>query len=52
MIMAQQYITVENQTLLWKTIQRSPQFLHNTVHMNREQWFSNVIKYFFVNLTY
>jgi len=45
--MANQYITVENQTLLWKTIQRSPQFLHNTVHMNREQWFSNVIKYFY-----
>lgn len=45
--MAQQYIRVENQTLLWKTIQRSPQFLHNTVHIHREQWFSNVIKYFY-----
>lgn len=47
--MSQQYIQIENQTLLWKIIQRSPQFLNNTVHINREQWFSNIIKYFYDN---
>jgi len=45
--MANQYITVENQTLLWKTIQRSPQFVNNTVSINREQWFSSIIKQFY-----
>lgn len=48
--MANQYITVENQTLLWKTIQRSPQFVNNTVSINREQWFSSIIKQFYENI--
>jgi len=48
--MANQYITVENQTLLWKTIQRSPQFVNNTVAINREQWFSSIIKQFYENI--
>ena len=47
MFMAHQYISKENQTLLWKTIQRSPQFVNNTVSINREQWFSNIIKQFY-----
>jgi len=47
--MSQQYIQIENQTLLWKIIQRSPQFLNNTVNINRELWFSNIIKYFYDN---
>lgn len=45
--MANQYITVENQTLLWKTIQRSPQFANNTITINREQWFSSIIQQFY-----
>lgn len=45
--MAQQYISVENQTLLWKTINRSPQLANNTIAINREQWFSNIIKQFY-----
>jgi len=45
--MAHQYITVENQTLLWKTINRSPQLANNTIAINREQWFSNIIKQFY-----
>jgi len=49
--MSQQYIQIENQTLLWKTIQRSPQFVNNTVNINREQWFSNIIKHFYNQLT-
>jgi hypothetical protein len=48
--MANQYITVENQTLLWKTIQRSPQFANNTIVINREQWFSSIIKRFYENI--
>ncbi len=48
--MANQYITVENQTLLWKTIQRSPQFANNTITINREQWFSSIIKQFYENI--
>lgn len=47
MFMAQQYISVENQTLLWKTINRSPQLANNTIAINREQWFSNIIKQFY-----
>jgi hypothetical protein len=47
MFMANQYITVENQTLLWKTIQRSPQFVNNTISINKEQWFSSIIKQFY-----
>lgn len=45
--MSNQYITVENQTLLWKTIQRSPQFANNTITINREQWFSSIIQQFY-----
>ena len=48
--MAHQYITVENQTLLWKTINRSPQFANNTIAIHREQWFSNIIKQFYENI--
>ena len=48
--MAHQYITVENQTLLWKTVHRSPQFTNNTIAINREQWFSNIIKQFYENI--
>jgi hypothetical protein len=51
MFMANQYITVENQTLLWKIIQRSPQFANNTIVINREQWFSSIIKQFYENIT-
>jgi hypothetical protein len=50
MFMTNQYITVENQTLLWKTIQRSPQFSNNTIAINREQWFSSIIKQFYENI--
>lgn len=50
MFMANQYITVENQTLLWKTIQRYPQFVNNTISINREQWFSSIIKQFYENI--
>jgi hypothetical protein len=50
MFMANQFITVENQTLLWKTIQRSPQFVNNTISINREQWFSSIIKQFYENI--
>ena len=50
MVMANQYITVENQTLLWKTIQRYPQFVNNTISINREQWFSSIIKQFYENI--
>jgi hypothetical protein len=49
--MAQQYIDVNNQTMLWKLIQRSPQFLNNTVNINREQWFGNIIKQFYEQIT-
>jgi hypothetical protein len=49
--MAQQYIDVKNQTMLWKLIQRSPQFVNNTVHINREQWFGSVIKLFYEQIT-
>ena len=48
--MSNQYITVENQTILWKTIQRSPQFVNNTIAINREQWFSGIIKKFYENI--
>jgi hypothetical protein len=48
--MSNQYIAVENQTLLWKTIQRSPQFINNTITINREQWFSSIIKQFYENI--
>jgi hypothetical protein len=41
------YITVENQTVLWKTIQKIPQFNNNALSMNREKWFSNIIKHFY-----
>jgi hypothetical protein len=47
--MSNPYITVENQTLLWKTMQRSPKFVNNTIAINREQWFSSIIKYFYEN---
>uniref|UniRef100_A0A6C0HH53 Uncharacterized protein n=1 Tax=viral metagenome TaxID=1070528 RepID=A0A6C0HH53_9ZZZZ len=47
MFMAQQYITIENQNLLWKTINRSPQFVNNTIQINKEQWFSGIIKRFY-----
>jgi hypothetical protein len=50
MFMAHQYITVENQTLLWKTINRSPQFANNTIAIHKEQWFSNIIKQFYENI--
>ena len=49
--MAQQYIDVKNQTMLWKLIQRSPQFINNTVRINREQWFGSVIKLFYEQIT-
>jgi len=49
--MAHQYIDVNNQTMLWKLIQRSPQFVNNTVKINREQWFGNVIKHFYEQIT-
>ena len=49
--MAQQYIDVNNQTMLWKLIQRSPQFANNTVKINREQWFGSIIKYFYEQIT-
>jgi len=49
--MAQQYIDVKNQTMLWKLIQRSPQFVNNTVRINREQWFGSVIKLFYEQIT-
>lgn len=48
--MAQHYISTENQTLLWKTIHRSPQFANNTISINREQWFSSIIKHFYEKL--
>jgi hypothetical protein len=41
-----QYISTENQTILWKTIQRSPQF-QNANTINREMWFSNIIGIFY-----
>ena len=49
--MAHQYISKENQTLLWKTIQRSPQFVNNTVSINREKWFSNIIRQFYETIS-
>ena len=45
--MSTQYIDVNNQTMLWKLMQRSPQFLNNTIHINREQWFGSIIKHFY-----
>lgn len=49
--MVHQYISKENQTLLWKTIQRSPQFANQSIRLNREKWFSNIIKYFYETIT-
>jgi hypothetical protein len=41
------YISVENQTLLWKTIQKIPQFYNNTLSINKEKWFASIIKQFY-----
>jgi len=41
-----QYISTENQTILWKTIQRCPQF-QNVTTINKEMWFSNIIGIFY-----
>ena len=49
--MASQYIDVNNQTILWKVIQRSPQFINNTIQINREQWFGSIIKLFYEQIT-
>ena len=41
------YITIENQTLLWKTMQRLPLFNSEVLKINREKWFSSIIKHFY-----
>jgi hypothetical protein len=39
------YVHPENQTLLWNTIQKMPQF--HTSPVQKEQWFSNIIRQFY-----
>jgi len=39
------YVRAENQTLLWNTIQKMPQF--HTSPIQKEQWFSNIIRQFY-----
>jgi hypothetical protein len=44
------YIHPENQTLLWNTLQKNPKF-HN-ITINKQEWFSNIIKAFYENIQY
>jgi hypothetical protein len=41
------YISTENQTILWKTVQKVPQFNNTALGINREKWFAHIIKYFY-----
>jgi hypothetical protein len=45
------YIHAENQRLLWNTIQQVPQF-QQINHINKEVWFSNIIKQFYQTVQY
>ena len=44
------YIHPENQKLLWNTIQKAPKF--RDIPVNKEQWFSNVIRSFYEKAQY
>jgi len=44
------YIHPENQKLLWNTIQKSPKF--RDIPVNKEQWFSNIIRSFYEKAQY
>jgi len=44
------YIHPENQTLLWNTLQKNPKFHNLTI--NKQEWFSNIIKAFYENIQY
>jgi len=44
------YIHHENQTLLWNTLQKNPKFQNLTI--NKQEWFSNIIKAFYENIQY
>lgn len=44
------YIHPENQKLLWNTIQKSPKF--RDIPVNKEQWFSNIIRAFYEKAQY
>lgn len=39
------YVHAENQTLLWNTIQKMPEF--HRAPIQKEQWFSNIIRHFY-----
>lgn len=44
------YIHPENQKLLWNTIQKAPKF--RDIPVNKEQWFSNIIRAFYEKAQY
>ena len=47
--MASQYISLENQNILWNAIQSSPYFKEN-IGISKDEWFKNIIHLFYTQL--